>query len=559
MPIQGGIDFELKGIATVLEEAVFSVPTYQRSYAWELVNIDDFWNDLVGSLDSDGSEDYFLGSIVLTRESDSLVVIDGQQRLATTSLFLAALRTVAREEGKTAFANEVTSKFLIDFDFDEEEDVPRLRLNAIDDPVFRQLAADGTVGAAGDNRPESHMRLLAAYDSLLEHLRDDFRLHTEGNRLASWLKLLREDALVIRLIVPHESEAFLIFETLNARGQDLTIGDLLKNYLFGRAGNRLATVQKDWIESLAELDVSSENDLFVTFLRQYWSSRYGLVRERDLYRAIKERVSTPTAVAEFAAELKTAAGLYAALLNSSDEYWSKFGTSGRDNVDTLLRLDLEQHRPLLLAVMAYFTDAELKKTLKALVSWSVRILILGRLGSGTSEKAYCEAAVKVRKGEIKTESDLLAELGSIVPTDTEFQEAFETARVTKATVARYLLNALERESIGQKEPELVPNKNEEEVNLEHILPKNAKKTEWPTFEPDSVLTWAHRVGNLALLKAGANGKIGNKKWSVKQPILANSELKLTAAAAAEPDWTAPAIATRQRTLAALAVKTWPRG
>jgi len=563
VPTHGGIDFELKGIASLLEEATFTVPTYQRSYAWEAVHIDDFWSDLHGSLSREGGgPDYFLGSIVLTRESmsDRLVVIDGQQRLATTSLFLAALREIAAEQQKDDFAREITSQFLTEYDFEEEERVPRLRLNATDDPVFRQLVAAGAAPAGDAKRPESHKRLEDAYNTLRDHLRTDLTAQgaQANSRLAAWLRFLRQDVLVIRLIVPTESEAFLIFETLNARGRDLTIGDLLKNYLFGRAGSRLASVQTDWLESLAALDVSAENELFVNFLRQYWSSRYGLVRERDLYRAIKDRVSTSTDVGDFAAELKKAAGLYSAILNSSDEFWTKFGTSGRDNVDSLLRLDVEQHRPLLLAVMAHFSDTELKKTLRALVSWSVRILILGRLGSGTSEKAYGAAALKVRNGEIKTTEELLKELTAIVPSDAEFQTAFETARVTKPSIARYLLNALERERIGKDEPELVPNKNEEEVNLEHVLPKNAKEADWPTFDPDDVATWVHRMGNLMLLQVGPNGKIGNKAWSVKEPILSASELKLTAMASQYPDWTETEIAERQKELSVLAPTTWPR-
>src|SRR5207244_7866973 len=113
-------------------------------------------------------------------------------------------------------------------------------------------------------------------------------------RLNVWLKFLRKHLLAITVVVRTESDAFLIFETLNARGAELTIGDLLKNYLFGRAGDRLEAVKGGWLASLAALDISAENDLFITFLRHYWSSKYGAVRERDLYRSIKDRVTNST-------------------------------------------------------------------------------------------------------------------------------------------------------------------------------------------------------------------------------------------------------------------------
>jgi hypothetical protein len=555
-----GIDFDLKGIGTLLAEAIFAVPTYQRSYAWTADEIDDFWNDLAGSI-AIGQPDYFIGSIVLTREAERLVVIDGQQRLATTTLLFTALRAAALTRGKQEVADNLRSTFLTNFDYAAEQNVPRLTLNSDDDPFFQKLILDDTPATLPAKPPESHRRLLYARDELQERLEADLAHH--GNqadqRLTSWLTFLRERLLAIRLIVPDESDAFLIFETLNDRGADLTIGDLLKNYLFGKAKSKLETAKKHWIASLAALDVSAENLKFITFLRQYWSSKYGLVRERELYRSIRDRVTTATQAVEFAEELENAAHLFAALENSTHERWAPLGTSGRNNIETLLRLEVEQHRPLLLAVMAHFSDAELKKTLRAIVSWSVRSLILGRLGGGTSEKAYCAAAVKVRKGELKTTADLLKELTAIVPADEEFEAAFATARVTKGPIARYLLLALEHKKCGQEEPELVPNSDEDEVNLEHILPRNPNKADWPSFDPDDFPTWIYRIGNLALLSKGPNDKIGNAGWAVKKPILGASKLELTKAAAANNDWTAKEISERQLELAKLAPATWPRG
>jgi uncharacterized protein with ParB-like and HNH nuclease domain len=85
---ESGIEFNLGGLGTAIETSQFSVPIYQRSYAWDFEQIDDFWSDLLGALDST-EPDYFVGSLVLTRsdDGDRLVVIDGQQRLATTKFF----------------------------------------------------------------------------------------------------------------------------------------------------------------------------------------------------------------------------------------------------------------------------------------------------------------------------------------------------------------------------------------------------------------------------------------------------------------------------------------
>jgi hypothetical protein len=165
---------------------------------------------------------------------------------------------------------------------------------------------------------------------------------------------------VMVLVVPTDADAFLIFETLNDRGADLTIADLLKDYLFGHAGVKLDTVRDGWMQILGALEISAENAIFTTFLRHYWSSVYGAVRERELYKGIKDRVATQAQVVEFIGELQKAAVVYSALLSSNHEYWEDLGATVRTNVESLLRLELEQNRPLLLAALQHFTTREKK-------------------------------------------------------------------------------------------------------------------------------------------------------------------------------------------------------
>jgi hypothetical protein len=203
-------------------------------------------------------------------------------------------------------------------------------------------------------------------------------------------------------------------------------------------------------------------------------------------------------------------------------------------------------------------DYDKHETLQALVSWSVRGIVVGGIGGGRTERAYAEAAVKVRAGKIKTVADLLKELSPIIPDDDTFIDSFRRARQTRPRISRYLLLALERAARKDSEPEMVPNDNEDEVNLEHILPRNAKESDWRAFKPEEVTTWANRLGNHCLLKKSENTKIGNKPWRVKKPILQGSSLKLTKLAGAKRAWTKKEIEDRQDKLASYALGTWPR-
>lgn len=183
----------------------------------------------------------------------------------------------------------------------------------------------------------------------------------------------------------------------------------------------------------------------------------------------------------------------------------------------------------------------------------------GLLGGGTAEKKYCGAAVKIRKGDIKTTEQLLTENTEIVPTDEEFIAAFSITRVTKGPLARYYLIALENGKTDKAEPQFVPNSNEEKVNLEHVLPKRASEEDWGgVFTPDERKDYVYRLGNLALLQKGPNGKIGSKPFEDKKFILAASDFALMKEIGNEAEWTKETIKARQNRFAELATKVWPR-
>jgi hypothetical protein len=201
---------------------------------------------------------------------------------------------------------------------------------------------------------------------------------------------------------------------------------------------------------------------------------------------------------------------------------------------------------------------EVQKLVRALVSWTVRGLVVGGIGAGRTEDAYAKAAVRVRKGEATTAGQLFQELAEIVPTDEAFQAAFATVRVSSAKLARYYLLALENWGRGEKEPELVANSREDEVNLEHVLPQNPKTGKWGAFEGESVKEWAQRLGNMVLLAKSQNAKLGNKDFADKAAVYKASELKLTSAVGGESTWDKERITKRQTALAKDAVTVWPR-
>jgi hypothetical protein len=433
-------------------------------------------------------------------------------------------------------------------------------MNEIDRDYFAKrvlsdpTSADRSVAAI----KESHRRIGRAAELARTHIGHWVSTsNTPTARLTELKDYLDKHVRVIWVRVPDDANAFVIFETLNDRGLELAISDLLKNFLFRMVENRLPEAQAYWVSMLATLEAVQDESIVVEFIRHLWSSKFGSTRERDLYADIKKRTTSKQAAVDMVKELSESARLYAAILNTDNPFWTSYGPTAKGHMAAMNGLGMVQIRPLVLAVLAKLSVKETKESLRLMVSWGARFLITGGLGGGTMEKHYADAALAVRAGTIKSAKQLQKQLAGVVPRDKEFEAAVEIARVSKANLARYYLQVLERQHKGENQPELVPNTNQEEVNLEHILPRSPDSSWGTTFSEEEAAAYNTRLGNLALLAVDQNCAGANESFAAKKPILAASKFALTKLAGKKQQWTPQAIEARQKTLAALAVKAWP--
>lgn len=129
---------DIKGIASVISSARLEVPAYQRSFVWD-EQVQEFLDD-VGDAFSRSKEEYFLGSLVVISAPDSelITVLDGQQRLAVTSLLLAGISDQFHDRGDEKRSQEIRRQYLTKFDILEGTEHPQLKLNQTDDAFFAQ-------------------------------------------------------------------------------------------------------------------------------------------------------------------------------------------------------------------------------------------------------------------------------------------------------------------------------------------------------------------------------------------------------------------------------------
>jgi Protein of unknown function DUF262 len=537
------VEIKLEGIGHVLRDKRLRVPPYQRGYSWESEEVSEFWWDLRAAFGTLNPQ-YFLGTIVLTDEGKGghRTIIDGQQRLTTTSLLFIALRNEFLRRGDVDRAQVIERDYGISLDLRTGKRVTRLRLNTED-----QSSYESAIEANPGNAPhESASRILAAITFLEQQIASEAKQAGPhwAETMFRWVEFIEHQVRVITVTVASESDAFLIFETLNARGRELTVADLLKSYLFGLSGDSMQRMQQHWDAALRSLETTANEEIFTTYLRHLWSSMNGATRERELYGKIKAAITAKPPVLSFGEHIEVAAPLYAALLSTEQPYWATDDRL-RPLAETLLRLGLEQNRPLLLAAMRRFLPDELMLLLRAAICWSVRGLVVGGIGGGKTERAYAEAAVAITEGRATDTEAVFRELTEVIPTDDAFQQAFAARRINRTTIAKYLLVSLARMEQGVRDPLVVPDVLESSFRFGLQLPRNASPSDWPHFSPDEIPQWSSRLGNLFVIGSDSSGIASLERAPIGDML-------------AEHRWSPQDIAARQEVMAERAVLLWTR-
>ena len=558
-----GLSFEERGIASALSHRILRVPLNQRSYAWEKDEVSTLLDDLYRAFDA-GEPIYFLGAIVLTRgPNKQWEVADGQQRLATTSILIAAVRDYLLELEDEDGAKKYQSTYLLDYDVRKKDLTPKLYLNFQDHDFF----VDTILKAPKDREPfdgspfDSHELMADAAKLARAHVRNMVAAlprAEKANRLYDWIDFLSDAAKVIVIMVPGKvGNAFKMFETLNARGMEASKTDILKNFLFDLAQARIADVHTRWISMLSTIEGAGEDALLVKFVRHYWITQQGPTTDRDLGDAIEKAIRTERQAVDMVMALDSYASDYVALLAPRDHArWNEFSRAARDAIYTITReLGGEQIRPLMLAVARSFPVKEAEKAFQTMVSWAVRFLIAGGGGGGVMDRSYGMRARDVARGTITTARQLSAEMASVIPSDALFKSAFANASVRKTSLARYYLRALELHIKAEKHPQFVPSDDTTAVNLEHILPVNPSEG-WDV-SPELAAVFHKRLGNMVLLSSKQNVEIGNAPYSEKRVVISASPFILTTDVARSDDWGPKQIEARQNELAALAPLVWP--
>ncbi len=537
-------DFDHDQIGHLLGDKLLQVPEYQRAYSWNKEHVEEYLQDLKSARDRDDA--YFMGTVVFAQPSSGsgrLQIVDGQQRLATTAVFFIAIRDLLSEYGKVDQAAEVEKQYLRGYVLSAEANVERLILSPKDLPAFNELL-DGR----RDQVPDEHL-LAGCYDACLAHLREIAPIADDYAAIMQVSAQLIERVQVLVAVASGLGEAYVIFETLNDRGADLTTADLLKNYLFSKAGEHISYFQHEWVS--LEADFEKPDDL-VRFIRHEYASRRGAVTLRRLYRAIQSDLERPGAVPrKYVEGLAKARVIYRALRNPDDAYWSSQDSDVRDGLLAYRRFGFESSFPTLLAAFANMNKTPASKLLVKMAKWSIRAQVDGRLGGQVAEEAFGTAAIAITDKTATTQPQVRSHLAKLIPSDGKFKEAFLNYGAVTTTRAKYLLAMIERAAAIKAGTTPTPIEwSSTSFNIEHVYPESKGSA-----DPD-LAELVHTLGNLALLEKKLNRDLGDKPLQTKKAAYAGSNLSLTSELATGVSWGRAEIEQRQVKLAELAVLAW---
>lgn len=535
----------------------YRVPFYQRDFSWKEEEVTTIWEDLKTALEK-GLEDYFLGAIVLTEPQEGKVqdIVDGQQRLAVLSMILSAISEYWKNLDEDSRASGIMHDYLGMEDRRTQEIIPKLSLNETNDHTYQ------TVVLNNEEISEPIRRTMHASNKFLydanKHIKRLLNVWLDGfsdkeTSLLDLEDLISDKTSLIVIEVENDRDAFVIFETLNDRGLELAVSDLIKTYLFSLSDKgQINYFKQAWNEITLLVGASNLSQ----FLRHYWNSVNGLVREKELYGELKEKVRSNTRARQFVGQLRNTAELYNAIANPEHAYWSDYPIETRYYLDTLNDFGVVQLRPVLLAIMETPDSKLVLQTLRLLTIISFRYSIISGLRTGVLERDYSEAAVLIREGKINNISGLFQQLKSLYVEDTRFIEAFSTFKIGKASTARYILAELNDyiEQNKEKKVALMSGK----VTLEHILPKNPGKQWKDSYQDNEDLSEnIDNIGNLTLLEEGKNKGITNLGFKEKkEKAYETSSLAINSRIAEHDTWNTKDIRNRAKELANIARQLW---
>jgi uncharacterized protein with ParB-like and HNH nuclease domain/predicted transport protein len=547
----------------------FVIPIYQRTYSWTEKECRQLWDDIVRCGSSDKIAVHFVGSIVYVESGLSqvthqapLLVIDGQQRLTTVSLLLAALaQQVADGEPFEGFSQRKIRNYYLVNPEETGDRHFKLLLSQTDKETLKALVSDG------ESPEQASIRINANFASFKRWL-------GEGKvELATLCRGLAKLVVVDIALVRDQDNPQLIFESMNSTGKELSQADLIRNFILMGLEPNLQTKLYEQFWRPMELDFGQEAYVthFDAFMRHYLTVRTGEIpNTNEVYEAFKGHARASRAnfsddnshIESLVREIRDYAKHFCAMALGSEQ-----DADLKIAFHDLRELRVEVAYPFLLEL---YHDYKTGRLTKADLLGSVRLVeayvfrrAICAIPTNSLNKTFATFAKSLKKDRYF--ESIQAHFLSLpsyrrFPSDDEFQRDFQVRDLYNFRSRSYWLRRLENH--GRKELVAV-----DEYTIEHILPQNENLPQkWRQDLGDDwqrvQQTWLHTLGNLTL--TAYNSNFSDRPFVEKRDMpsapekgLRQSPLRLNQGLALLDKWNEESIRERAAKLAQMGVAVWP--
>ncbi|WP_219028136.1 DUF262 and DUF1524 domain-containing protein [Helicobacter pylori] len=521
------------------------IPIYQRLYSWEKEQCKQLWDDIVKTGGDDKMDGHFIGSILyvldgITHSDNTLLIIDGQQRLTTITLLLTALRDHWSDKRK-----EIEDHYLINSDKDGDKKF-RLILSDSDKDTLLYLIDK-------DKRKPSEPSLKIV---------ENFKLFEEWvskntDELETIFKGLEKLMIVEIALEKGKDDPQLIFESMNSKGMELAQTDLIRNYIVMETEieKQEGFYNKYW--RAMEEEFKQNKKWFDRFVRHYLTIKTREIPNiSKVYVTLKDyRQKEGIGIEDLLKDLQKYCKYFCQIV-----FKKEANKDLNEALGFLVGLEMDVIYPLLLELYSDYSDGVLSKddfrrSIALIESYICRRAVCG-LGTNSLNKVFPSFARHIQKDEYF--KSLKAHFGSLTekqrfPKNDEFKDCFITIDFYKFKKREYFFERLE--NFDRKEPV-----NTKGLTIEHIMPQTlTEKWERDLGENFQAIhdKYLHTIGNLTL--TGYNTEYSNKSFKEKRGMekgFKDSPLRLNQSLKDLESFGEKEIEKRANDLADLALKIW---
>jgi len=554
----------------------FFIPPFQRAYAWGKPEIERYFSDILRIIDSEldpkqhDKLEHFFGTIVIKEEKEGFanksVVVDGQQRLTTTLIFLIALRDLESDIAKQKY---ITQNYLTN-NTSSFQDKIKLKQVTKDWDAYRSLV--------NKDIPKSGI-IYNAYQ-LFTRLINETKRSNPTIELNHYITAIqRMNVAVIFLDErPFKGEdPQIIFETLNSLGKPLTLSDLIRNYvLLNMDSNSQSDIyEKIWHPKIESVLLDNTSEFFRDYLQFKVVRSIKAVSDnntKEIYQLFKNFVESQfNNHKDFITDIVRYAKWYKWIITDIvNDTISNDPFKNREIIELVRNIfhDIksEAFKPFVLGLFEYHQtgvdgvklgDDLLISILETIRTYLIRRRILG-LAQGENKNIVllCDKIESLVKRN-RTMLDLLSNMfyGMRFPNDIEMKKDLESMNFYKDVnkYAKFILGKIEEHNT-----KVAVDFRNPKITIEHIMPQELESN-WIEDLGENYIEihnqYLHNIGNLILTEF--NSEIGNKSFAIKKARLNKSSLNYRLSVINNDVWNEESILSHQANMITWLLATFP--